>query len=153
MHVFTISLLTFWIKGQLEVGSNAVKVRVPNVVFGFIPLGYKEDIIPTRNISNIQINSEFKTLPLFIGGFMFLGSIPDIFSLGGLVFSAFWLFVAGTGLKTTLTFDKSGTQQRLSVPFFEYKKMKEIMEDINHHVTAYDDRSNLDLYFDKKETT
>ncbi|WP_414838909.1 hypothetical protein [Carnobacterium sp. TMP28] len=90
---------------------------------GVIPVGAKEDIIPLKIISNIQIGIKYKLAPLIIGGLLALLSLGNIFNsgLGGLIFLAIYITIAGSGIRTTLTFDKSGTKQVISVPFFEAK--------------------------------
>lgn len=152
MHTFSTSLLVFWVKGKISIDSRFLKVKVPNTVMGVIPLGSKEDIIPLKTISNIQIDTTYKLAPLIIGGFLAASSVANIFNtgLGGLIFLAIYVAIAGSGIRTTLTFDKSGSKQVVSAPFFEAKQLHAIKDEIYEKMMIHEDSRDLNMYFDKK---
>lgn len=153
MYIFSVSLLLFWLRGRVEIDSKFVKLRLPNIVFRFFPMGSTEDIIPLRNVSNLQINTDYRLLRMIFGGLMALGSLMTLLDggLGSIINFFFWLFVAGSGIRNSLTFDKSGSQQRISVPFYEQNKLYAIKDELHARLSEFEDRSDLGLYFDRKQ--
>lgn len=152
MFVFSTSILMFWIKGKIEIDSRFVNVEIPNTVLGIFPLGKKRDSVPVHTISNLQIDNSFKMKPILIGLFLLFisfGMLGDSF-FGGLILGAISLGISGSGILTTLTFDKSGSKQAISVPFFEAKKLEAAQTEIYSLISNSADGRDLGLYFEKK---
>lgn len=139
---FSYSSLLFWIKGSVQVSERQIITEIPNrIFFGLIPAGLNKDTIPIRNISNVQVSSNFKLRDILIG----------IFLLMTVVFIPLGLLFLDSGMQYKITFEKSGTYQYLSVPFFNRDVLYIIKEQVENRMDAYDQKSDLSLYFDKKE--
>ncbi len=46
--VFSISLIFFWLKGEIEVDSRFVKTNLTNTILGIIPAGRDQQSIPLK---------------------------------------------------------------------------------------------------------
>ena len=64
---FIMSLLTFYIKGHVEVDSNFVKVNVPDTFLGLIPYGGIKNTISVNQISSVTTGFKIHFLRLFFG--------------------------------------------------------------------------------------
>lgn len=152
---FSQNLLFFWVKGQVKVDSRFVKTNISNTILDFIPAGKDQQNIPLNNISGSMISSRFLIKPILIGLFVMLigfGSMSDNFFLA-LILMAIGLGVAGNGILTTLTIEKAGRPYYISVPFYEKEKLQVINEQIQYAISDSVDKTDLGMYFDKKDTT
>ncbi len=50
--IFMTSLLAFYLKGKIEVTQQAVKIREPNTILKFIPLGATNETIAIGHIAS-----------------------------------------------------------------------------------------------------
>lgn len=140
--IFSYSTLLFWIKGSVQVSDRNIITRIPNrIFFGLIPAGLNEDTIPIRNISNVQVSSNFRLRDVIIG----------IILMMTVVFIPIGLLFLDSGIQYRITFEKSGTYQYLSVPFFNRDVLYIIKEQVENRMDAYDQKSDLSLYFNEKE--
>ena len=150
---FSISLLFFWIKGKVEVDYHFVKTNLANTILGFIPAGHDQQSIPLKNISGATLSSKYLLKPMIIGLFLIIwgfNSLGESFVLG-LILLLLGIGIAGSGIQTILCIEKSGTAHIISVPFFEKKKMELLVEYINNALATDTDKTDLNLFFDKKE--
>ncbi|MGD6816347.1 hypothetical protein ACQCVE_04620 [Metabacillus sp. 113a] len=149
---FSTSLLFFWVKGKVEVDGRFVKSKLSNTLLGFIPAGKDQQNIPLKNISGAMLSTKYLLKPMLLGILLFfigLGSLGNEF-LVGLLFLVFGVGIAGSGIQTILTVEKSGTPYFINVPFFEKQKMQEL-NDLIHNALADDtDKTDLNMFFDKK---
>ncbi|MGD7007297.1 hypothetical protein [Metabacillus sp. 84] len=149
---FSTSLLFFWVKGKVEVDGRFVKSKLSNTLLGFIPAGKDQQNIPLKNISGAMLSTKYLLKPMLLGILLFfigLGSLGNEF-LAGLLFLVFGVGIAGSGIQTILTVEKSGTPYFINVPFFEKQKMQEL-NDLIHNALADDtDKTDLNMFFDKK---
>ncbi|KMY44427.1 hypothetical protein AC622_09335 [Bacillus sp. FJAT-27916] len=152
---FSISLLFFWVKGKIEVDNRFVKTNLSNTILGFIPAGKDQQSIPLKNISGTTLSTSYKLKPIILGLLAILfgfGSMGDSFVLG-LILLILGVGMAGSGIQTVLLVEKAGNPYIISVPFFEKSKMLIIQNSI-HDALAYDtDKTDLNMFFDKKPTT
>ncbi|TCT24588.1 hypothetical protein EDD68_10540 [Melghiribacillus thermohalophilus] len=151
---FSISLLFFWIKGNVEVDNRFVKTKISNTILGFIPAGTDQQSIPLKNISGAMLSTKYLIKPIIIGLILFfigLDTLGRSFLLG-LILLILGLGTAGSGIQTILHIEKSGTTSYINVPFFERQKMQ-TLNDMIHDALAEDtDKTDLNLFFDKKTT-
>ncbi len=150
--IFSTSLLFFWIKGAVEVDNRFVKTNLSNTILGFIPAGKDQQNIPLKNISGSMLSSKYNIKTILFGLillFIGLGSLGDSF-IGGLIFLIIGVGVTGSGIQTVLNIEKSGTPYYINVPFFEKNKMIELNEHINNALALDTDKTDLNLFFDKK---
>ena len=149
---FSTNLLFFWLKGAITVDDKFIKTNLSNTILGFIPAGKDNQNIPVKNISGSMLSTSYNLKAIIIGLiliFIALGSIGNSF-IGGLFWLIIGVGIAGSGIKTALTIEKSGTPYQIFVPFFEKQKMVQL-NDFIHNALAEDiDKTDLNLYFDKK---
>jgi hypothetical protein len=150
---FSISLLFFWVKGEVEVDSRFVKTKLSNTILGFIPAGKDTQNIPLKNISGAMLSTQYLLKPIILGLILFLiglGSFSNNLILA-LILLILGIGTAGSGIKTKLYIEKAGTSYFISVPFFEKQKMQ-YLNDIIHDALVDDtDKTDLNLFFDKKD--
>ncbi|MFJ7665613.1 hypothetical protein ACIQXI_00810 [Lysinibacillus sp. NPDC097195] len=149
---FSISLLFFWVKGSVEVDNRFVKTNLSNTILGFIPAGKDEQSIPLKNISGSMLSSKYNIKAILIGLFLIFTSLGYIGAsfIAGLILLIIGIGIAGSGLKTILTIEKSGSPYYINVPFFEKAKMVELNKHINTALAADTDKTDLNLFFEKK---
>ena len=150
---FSISLLLFWLKGEIEVDSRFVKTKVANTILGFIPAGRDQQNIPLKNISGSMISTKFFFKPFAVGLFIIIASFAafaETFA-GGLVIMIVGLAIAANGIQTLLVIEKAGSPYILSVPFFEKQKMESINGVIHDALAADTDKTDLNMFFDRKD--
>lgn len=152
---FSLSLLFFWIKGNIFVDSKFVKTNLANTILGFIPAGRDNQSIPLKNISSSSISTYYNFKAL-IGGiflsFIGLSMISNSFLLA-LILLLIGVNYFCSGIKTRLIIEKSGTPYIISTPFFEKSKIIEINNCIHQALADDTDKTDLNLFFDKKSLT
>ncbi|MCM3388258.1 hypothetical protein M3649_08940 [Ureibacillus chungkukjangi] len=149
---FSTSLLFFWIKGKVEVDNRFVKTNLSNTILGFIPAGKDQQNIPLKNISGSMLSTKYNIKAIIIGLillFIGLGSFGESF-IGGLLWLIIGVGITGSGIQTILNVEKAGTPYLISVPFFEKAKMVELNTYIHNALAEDTDKSDLNLFFDKK---
>ncbi|MCG1027018.1 hypothetical protein [Virgibacillus halodenitrificans] len=149
---FAISLLFFWVKGEVEVDNRFVKTKISNTILGFIPAGKDQQNIPLKNISGAMLSTKFFIKPFIIGLillFLGLGTLSDSFILG-LILLILGVGIAGSGIQTILNIEKAGTPYLISVPFFEKPKMQVLNDSIHSALVDDSDKTDLNFFFDKK---
>ena len=65
---YVVSLLTFYLKGEIRSEQNFVVFQEPNTVLGLIPLGKHTDRIPVHQIAAVSTNFRLK-LGKLVSGF------------------------------------------------------------------------------------
>ena len=149
---FSTSLLFFWIKGHVEVDYRFVKTNLSNTILGFIPAGKDQQSIPLKNISGSMLSTSYKIKAIIIGLFILflgLGSLGDSF-IFGLILLLLGVGIAGSGIQTKINIEKSGTPYIISVPFFEKDKMVALNNAIHNALAEDTDKTDLNMFFDKK---
>lgn len=99
-----------------------------------------------------MLSTKYFIKPIIIGLILFfigLGSLSDSFILG-LILLVLGIGVAGSGIQTILNIEKSGTPYLISVPFFEKQKMQLLNDSIHNALAEDTDKTDLNLFFDKK---
>lgn len=151
---FALSLLFFWVKGEIFVDSRFVKVNTSNTILGFIPAGRDAQTIPLKNISSAQLSSKFKIFPMLIGIVIMLTALSSLGSsfFGGLIFLLIGFGIFGSGMLTVLVIQRAGSDYYVSVPFFEKGKLVQAQGMIDEALVVDTDKTDLGQYFDKKES-
>ena len=134
---FMISLLLFYMKGEIRMEQNFIKTKLPNAIL-FIPFGTKRKSIPINQISSV--NSNFSLNPKsFICGLVAL--IAAIICLGGspawgiilLLLAALFIIDSFT---TMLVIEKtSGNVEEIPFYIMEKTKCENIEEMINQIIS------------------
>lgn len=142
---FMTSLLTFYLKGEIGQQDNFIKLKIPNTILGFIPLGSKGENLPINQIS--MVGTSFH---LLIGQFLF-GIILVFIGFACMknsVFSGFIMLAVGVftvinSFQTILVIDlTSGRSIAMSFVVFEKSKAAQAAHDINKLVSERIDDTN-----------
>ncbi|MBO4677790.1 MAG: hypothetical protein J5633_09625 [Oscillospiraceae bacterium] len=73
------SLLTFYLKGEIGADQNFVKLKDPNTILGFIPLGSHQESIPINQITSVQSSFRMRLGKLVIGILVAILAIAALF--------------------------------------------------------------------------
>ena len=119
---FSLSILFFWIKGQLSVDSRFVKVNTANSVLGIFPAVRDSKTIPLKNISSTKLSSKYKIMPM----------------------------IFGSGMLTTLVIQRAGKDYLVSVPFFEKGTLIAAQDQIEDALANDTDKTDLNHFLTKK---
>ncbi|MGB4985418.1 MAG: hypothetical protein WBO70_06565 [Erysipelotrichaceae bacterium] len=140
------SLLTFYLKGSVEIETNKVVTEVPNTVLGLIPLGKTKGNIAIDQIAAVDTSFHLD-IKGFIIGILFIAFGVYFIKQGGfdpsailvtLIFSGIGLMRCISALETILLIEKtSGAHFGILFVVFEKQKAFEICEIINEKI---DDR-------------
>lgn len=144
---FMTSLLTFYLKGEISHEQNFIRLKWPNTILTFIPLGSNKENLPVNQISSVSTS-----FSLVIKDFL-LGIVVAV--LGFLLFQNFLGIItlaigAGmciTAFQTILTIDMtSGTEYHLPFLLFEKSKAVEAEEYINTMISNRMDDTNTRVH-------
>ncbi len=78
---FAISLLCFWLKGEIRHEQNFITLTRPNTIMGIFPFGEKRDSVAVKEISSVETNFKF-SLFLFLAGSFLAGIGVMLFGTG-----------------------------------------------------------------------
>lgn len=150
---FALSILFFWIKGNLSVDSRFVKVNTANVILGIFPAGRDSETIPLKNISSTKISSKYKIMPMIFGIIIMLISLSKLSSsfFAALVFFLIGALIFGSGILTTLIIQRAGNDYMISVPFFEKNKLLMVQDKIEEALAHDTDKTDLNQFFEKNK--
>ncbi|MEK4497011.1 hypothetical protein [Ureibacillus sp. FSL W8-0352] len=153
--VFSTSLLFFWIKGKVEVDSRFVKTNLTNTILGFIPAGKDQQSIPLKNISGSMLTSKYLIKPIILGLLIIFFALDTMVNsfIGGVIFLVIGIGILGSGIQTLLIIEKSGNPYYISVPFYEKQKLQLLSEQIHKALADDTDKTDLNLFFDRKPNT
>ena len=148
---FSISLLLFWLKGGVEVDYHFIKTHIPNTVLGLFPAGANDWGIPLKNVSATVMQTSYRVLPMILGALIMFGSIPMLVDADTFLFALFLLLLGivmiGSGFRTMLIIQRSGTDYTISAPFFEKGKLLEIKDAIDGGLSRDIDKTDLNRFF------
>lgn len=77
-YSFITSYLTFYIKGNIGIHNDHVSLKIPNTIFGLIPLGSNERTVDVNQIVSAVSNFKVTPLTLIIGFFFGIGGLLSI---------------------------------------------------------------------------
>ncbi len=142
---FMTSLLTFYLKGEIGKKDNFVTLKIPNTIFGLIPLGAQTENIPINQISLVGTSFHLLVGRLLIGiiavliGFSVIG---DSFVFG-MILLLLGIFTALNAFQTVFAVDlTSGRSIYLSFVIFEKSKAGLAEQEINKLISARIDDTN-----------
>lgn len=153
---FATNLFTPWIKTEIDVTNEGVKVSEPNIILGVLPAGKRVHQIPARNISDAVINTSYNVKSIFTGcvllmiGMYVLTGVRDINSFFiFLLFSCGGLVKVFNGIETTLQILRGGSDFFLSVPFYAKKDMIELQGAVRETLIYGEQKYDLNLFAKK----
>lgn len=150
---FSVSLLAFWVKGSMSVNDRFLNIDMPNtVLFGLIPAGKDKQHTPLSGITNVSTSSSFKLGAMIFGAILALCGFAAIGSsgLGGLIIALIGIVMFLSGIKSSLSFERAGIRQVISVPFFESSKISAFADEINEKLASYQDDRNVRIQTDRQ---
>ena len=143
---YMTSLLTFYLKGEIQQEQNFVNLKTPNTVLGLIPLGAQKDSIPVSQLSSVESNFKLNFGSLIIGAIIALlglGMIAESF-IASLIIMLAGVNAAITAFETVLTIKTtSGDAKDISFLIFEKQKAELAEKQIKQIVSdRLDDTNN-----------
>lgn len=140
---FLTSLLTFYLKGEINAGKESVEFKVPKTLLGFIPMGYDKDSVPVNQLVSACSSSKLNIGNLIVALVLIAASVAG-FIIGGtaLIIAAAVVLVIALNLilcafETHLTVNMTGGVTK-DVCFFVLDKAKATRAEIliNRNVSA-----------------
>ena len=133
---YVVSLLTFYLKGEIRSEQNFVVFQEPNTILGLIPLGKHTDRIPVHQIASVSTNFRLKLGKLVCGILAFLFGFGLFGQPGGflpgliiLILAVNWILDAFEIDLTLIT--TSGAVKRID--FFIFDKEKAVLAEQQIH--------------------
>ena len=161
-NLFSISLFTPWVKGEMSVDRRSLTINLPKRTFyGLIPIGRIQNQTPIAHISNVRMDREFDlkkvgigALGLFFGVIMFMASFTSSSSFmefvysffGGAFLMIFGAGICGAGISTVFSYQNSGSQVALEFPFFEAKRIQLFADEVKTQVYQFHDDRNVAVH-------
>lgn len=153
---FMTSLLTFYLKGEIRQEQHFIRLKRPNTILSFIPLGAKKDSIPIEQISSVSADFKLQFKNFLIGlllsiiGIIMLLSM-SVVSLIGLVVLIIGASNVINAFQTELTIDTpSGKSWVISFLIFEKRKAVEAAEQIEQLISRRYDATDVGLHTEKQ---
>ena len=148
---FIMSLLTFYIKGRVEVDSNFVKINVPDTILGLIPYGGIKNTISVDQISSVTTGFKLHFFRLIFG---IIFTYPGLIGLsnadGGMnvLIGLIWTILgANIIISSFSTYVAIGCTSSLmiKIPIFiiEHEKPEAIASAINNVINTRLNKTNV----------
>jgi len=142
---FMTSLLTFYLKGEIGKNDNFVTLKIPNTIFGLIPLGAQSENIPINQISLVGSSFHLLVGRLFLGLITLLVAlsvIGDFFGFG-MIMLLLGVLIILNSFQTVFAIDlTSGRRIVLFFVIFEKSKAGLAEQEINRLISARMDDTN-----------
>ncbi|WP_238704198.1 hypothetical protein [Companilactobacillus mishanensis] len=143
---FSVSLVAPWVKGNMFVDDNFLRIDIQNtVLFGMIPAGRSKDTSPLNTLSNINTSSEYKLGRILLGVLVMIGGF-SLFSssvIAGLIMLIIGAAIGLSGILTNFTYEKSGISKSISLPFFEANHARELEEQVIAEMAKFQNDRNV----------
>ena len=136
---FIVSLLFPFLKAEMMCSSSRFVYKVPNTLFGIIPIGSEENTFPISAISAVTTAGRFRfgraflALILLIFGFAFIDDYPVRGAILLLLSVVFALTSYSTALVVT---NHAGGSFGLEISFIESRKLRAFTVELQNRVFA-----------------
>ena len=136
---FIVSLLFPFLKAEMMCSSSRFVYKVPNTLFGIIPIGSEENTFPISAISAVTASGRFKfgraflALVFLIFGFAFMDGYPVRGAILLLLSVVFALTSYSTALVVT---NHAGGSFGLEISFIESRKLRAFTVELQNRVFA-----------------
>lgn len=151
---FMTSLLTFYMKGEIRHEQKFIKLRLPNTILTFIPLGAKKESIPIEQISSVSADFKLHLKNFLLGVLL---AIVGFFMLFGKTFliGLILLLIGASNVinafQTELSIDlTSGKTWIISFLIFEKNKAEQAEEQIERLVSNRYDATDVGMHTEKQ---
>ncbi|WP_010632464.1 hypothetical protein [Sporolactobacillus vineae] len=149
---FSVSLAAFWVKGNIFVDDQFLRVKIPNtILFGLIPAGLQKDSSPLQALSNVYTSSSYKLGRMALGALIFIGGLASFSSMGigALILLLIGFLIFGSGILTTFSYERSGVEKKVNLPFFEANHARELSEQVEQAIASFQDSRNVSKSTDR----
>ncbi|MFD1471801.1 hypothetical protein [Companilactobacillus mishanensis] len=146
---FSVSLVAPWVKGNMFVDDNFLRIDVQNtVLFGMVPAGRSKDTSPLNTLSNVNTSSEYKLGRMLLGAVIFIAGIGTMTAGAGAIIPAFIFAIIGaaiflSGILTNFSYEKSGIEKSIPLPFFEANHARELEEQVIAEMAKFQNDRNV----------
>ena len=150
---FITSLLTFYLKGEVSVDDNFVKVTKPNTILKCIPLGTNSKSIPINQLASVDSNFslDFKSLILNLIVVYIGSSVKDSSAFLGILLILLGIGGAINAFQTVMTFKtSSGEAVTMDVVVFEKAKVEECKAKVEGLLVSHLDNINVRKHAEKQ---
>ncbi|MGY3725193.1 hypothetical protein SAMN05421767_1252 [Granulicatella balaenopterae] len=143
---FITSVLTYYLKGEVSIDDNFIKITNPNTILKCIPLGANDTSIPVNQLASVDssFSLDLKSLVInFVIAFVGLGVKESNFLLGVVMVL---LGIGGmiNAFQTIMTFrTTSGEMVMMNVVVFEKEKVIECKEKVETLLVSHLDNTNI----------
>lgn len=122
---YMTSLLTFYLKGEIRQEANFLKLKIPNTILKFIPLGSKTLSIPINQLASVETNFKVSIFPLLIGAFICVMGFTSLASsvILGLLLALIGANMVISSFQTVMTIKTTDSAER-EIHFFIFDKPK-----------------------------
>lgn len=154
---FMSSLLTFYIKGEIKVENNFLKLKIPNTLLALIPLGSRKNSIPINQISDASSSFKLRLKDFLVGIIeafiglctMFGGSVS--YFLIGLIILLVGVNTVIRAFQTLLVIrTTAGAYYVISFLIFESSKAEHAAESIVAMIASRMDDTNTRIHTEKQ---
>lgn len=151
---FMTSLLTFYLKGEIKQEQHFIRLKCPNTILTFIPLGARKASLPIEQISTVDTSFRL-CLKNFIAGIL-LAVIGLAMLFGNTFFIGLILLLLGasnvihsfqTELEISMT---SGQAHIISFLIFEKSKAEQAAEQIEQLISVRYNATDVGLHTEKQ---
>lgn len=150
---FMSSLLTFYMKGEIRHEQHFIKLKLPNSILTFIPLGAKKESIPIEQISAVSADFKLQLKKLLVGVLLVLfGFCSFGYSfLVGLILLIIGVSNVISAFQTELSIDMaSGASWVISFLIFEKAKAEQAAEQIEQLISRRYDATDVGMHTEKQ---
>ena len=146
---FMVSLLLFYMKGEVNIEKNRVRASFPNTIFKLIPLGKTNKTIPVNQISSIDdsFRLDVKAFILGIIAVIFGFSVLSDSVLFGILLLVYGVSTVVSSFETILVvYSTAGVPFVISFVIFEKEKALQIKGELDRITNYHNDSHDLNIH-------
>ena len=146
---FMVSLLLFYMKGEVNIEKNMVRASFPNTIFKLIPLGKTNKTIPVNQISSIDdsFRLDVKAFILGIIAVIFGFSVLSDSVLLGILLLVYGVSTVVSSFETILVvYSTAGVPFVISFVIFEKEKALQIKAELDRITNYHNDSHDLNIH-------
>lgn len=146
---FMVSLLLFYMKGEVNIEKNMVRASFPNTIFKLIPLGKTNKTIPVNQISSIDdsFRLDVKAFILGVIAVIFGFSVLSDSVLFGILLLVYGVSTVVSSFETILVvYSTAGVPFVISFVIFEKEKALQIKGELDRITNYHNDSHDLNIH-------
>ncbi len=146
---FMVSLLLFYMKGEVNIEKNMVRASFPNTIFKLIPLGKTNKTIPVNQISSIDdsFRLDVKAFILGVIAVIFGFSVLSDSVLFGILLLVYGVSTVVSSFETILVvYSTAGVPFVISFVIFEKEKALQIKAELDRITNYHNDSHDLNIH-------